>query len=80
LDAATALRQHLEAERRQKKLNDQFKKEPFKRGSNMRKTAVIDEHLSAEMLHYNQTEWSDKKFLGNVRAEAPAIFPKREAA
>jgi hypothetical protein len=41
---------------------------------------VIDEHLSAEMLHYNQTEWSDKKFLGNVRAEAPAIFPKREAA
>lgn len=74
-----ALRQHLEAERRQKKLNDKFKHEPFRRGSNMRKTAVVDEHLSAEMLHYNKTEWSDKKFVSNVRAEAPAIFPKREA-
>lgn len=75
-----ALRQHLEAERRQVKICDQFKRETFKRGANMRKTAVVDEHLSAEMLHYNKTDWQDKKFVGNVKAEAPAIFPKREAA
>lgn len=74
-----ALKQHLDAERRQKMLNDKVKNEPFKRKANMRKTAEIDIHLAAEMLHYNHTDWQDKKFVGNVRAEAPAIFPKRDS-
>src|SRR5678815_4920785 len=48
-----ALKQHLEAEARQKKANDQFKRVPLNRKASMRQTAVIDPHLNAEMLHYN---------------------------
>jgi hypothetical protein len=73
-----ALKQHLEAERNQKKLNDGFKRVPLNRGSSMRQSAVIDQHLNAEMLHYSGAQWQDKGFMRDVKAEAPAIFPKRE--
>jgi hypothetical protein len=76
----TALRQHLDSEKRQQKINDQFRHEPYRKSASMRKAAVIDPHLAAESLHYNQgASWNDRKFLGAVRAEAPAIFPQREA-
>lgn len=72
-----ALRQHLEAEHRQKKINDQFKDQQSPKGMSMRRAAVVDHHLSAEMLHYNKSAtWNDKNFLGTVRQEAPAIFAK----
>ncbi len=71
-----ALKQHLEAEQRQKQINDQRKARPDAKLSDMRREAVIDPHLSAEMLHYNDVTWNDKNFVGAVRAEAPAIFVK----
>lgn len=75
----TALQQHLDAEERQKKINDQFKREPYRKGASMRKAAVVDPHLVAESTHYNkEASWNDRKFLGDVRREAPDIFPKRE--
>ncbi len=73
-----ALRQHLEAERNQKKLNDRFKQIPRNKGASIQQAAVVDTHLSAEMLHYGNTKWQDKGFVRDVKAEAPAIFPKRE--
>ncbi len=73
-----ALKQHLEAERNQKKLNDRFKQIPRNKGASMQQSAVVDTHLSAEMLHYGNTKWQDKQFVRDVKAEAPAIFPKRE--
>ncbi len=73
-----ALRQHLEAERNQKKINDQRRSNPDAKLSDMRRSAVIDPHLSAEMLHYGKTQWQDKGFMRSVKAEAPAIFPKRQ--
>ncbi len=76
----TALRQHLNAEYRQKKINDQFKHEPFRKGATMRKSAVVDPTLAATSTHYNkEASWNDRKFLGDVKREAPAIFPNREA-
>ena len=74
---AVALRQHLEAERRQGKINEQRKAIPDAKLPNMRRSAVVDSHLSSEILHYNQSAtWNDKKFLGDVKREAPAIFSK----
>jgi hypothetical protein len=74
----TALKQHLDAERRQKKINEQFKSEPYDKKASIRKAAVIDPHLASEMRHYNNASWNDKAFIGDVRREAPAIFPKRD--
>ena len=72
----TALRQHIEAEARQKKITDEFKSDPVRRGSSVRRRAVIDHHLAAEMEHYNRAPIT--KQLGDIQAEAPALFPVRE--
>ena len=77
----TALRQHLDSERRQKKRNDAFKNLPYAKGSTIRQMAVVDPHLAATSTHYNKSaSWNDREFLDDVRREAPDIFPKREAA
>ena len=73
---ATALRQHIEAEQRQKKMTDEFKSEPVARGCSVRRRAVIDPHLFAEMEHYNKARVTDT--LSDIQAEAPALFPVRE--
>ena len=73
----TALQQHLEAERRQKKMNSAFKAIPKSYGSkNIRQEAVIDNHLAAEMRHYANADLPELKRA--MKAEAPAIFPKRD--
>jgi len=72
----TALRQHLDAEARQKKITDEFKSDPVRRGASVRRRAVIDHHLAAEMEHYNKTPIT--KQLNDIKAEAPALFPVRE--
>lgn len=72
----TALRQHLDAEARQEKINDEFKRDPVRRGASVRRRAVIDHHLAAEMEHYNKLPL--KQQLSDIKAEAPAIFPRRE--
>jgi hypothetical protein len=74
----TALRQHLEAEARQKEINREFKGEPVRRGAGVRRRAVIDHHLAAEMAHYNGAPIKDEAHLRSIKAEAPDIFPKRE--
>lgn len=74
----TALRQHLDAEKRQKKMNAEFKAIPRNKGAAIQQSAVVDTVLADEMRHYGKTTWNDKSFLRSVRAEAPAIFPKRE--
>jgi hypothetical protein len=73
-----ALKQHLEAEARQRKINDQFKQMPVRKGASVRRAAVFDPHLAQESRHYNNASFSDKSFVGAMRREAPAIFPKRE--
>ena len=75
---ATALKQHLDAEARQKKITSEFKQDPVRRGSSVRRRAVIDHHLAAEMEHYNGLSLRDEKHLRDIKAEAPAMFPRRE--
>jgi hypothetical protein len=76
---ATALRQHLEAERRQVKRNDVFKGVILDKKATIRQEAVLDPHLAQEMRHYNGASLNDKTFLGDLRREAPNIFPRRNA-
>jgi hypothetical protein len=73
---ATALQQHLEAEARQKKITEEFKTEPVRRGASVRRRAVIDHHLAAEIEHYNNAPIKEQ--LSDIKAEAPALFPRRE--
>ena len=72
----TALKQHMEAEARQKKITDEFKTEPVRRGASVRRRAVIDSHLAAEIEHYNKAPIKEQ--LSDIKAEAPGLFPKRE--
>ena len=71
-----ALQQHLEAEKRQDKMNKAFKAIPRARGSSVMQEAVLDPHLAGEMRHYANAEITEMK--GAIKAEAPAIFPRRE--
>jgi hypothetical protein len=73
-----ALKQHLEAEKRQNKMNNVFKGTTFDRKSSVRQEAVIDNHLASEMRHYNNAELKELKPA--IKAEAPGIFPKRDYA
>ena len=72
----TALRQHLDAEARQKKITDEFKTDPVRRGASVRRRAVFDSHLAAEIEHYVRAPIKEQ--LSDIKAEAPALFPKRE--
>ena len=72
----TALKQHLEAEARQKKITDEFKTDPVRRGASVRRRAVLDCHLAAEIEHYNKAPIKEQ--LSDMKAEAPALFPRRE--
>lgn len=74
---AVALRQVLDAEKRQKKINDQFKDEPVRRGATVRRAAVIDPYYAAVMPKQHGTTWNDKDFVGSVREANPQIFPRR---
>lgn len=75
----TALKQHLDAEKRQEKINGTFKGVPLSTGcKTMRQEAIIDNVLADEMRHYNGAPITEKAHLRAIRAEAPAIFPKRE--
>lgn len=74
---AEGIRQARNAERRQKIINDQFKKEPVAKGVGFRRCAVIDPYYAAKEPQKHKTSWGDKEFLGSLREANPGIFPKR---
>jgi hypothetical protein len=75
---AVALRQHLDAEARQKKITEEFKEDPVRRGASVRRRTVLDHHLVSEMEHYNKKPIKEQ--LSDIKAEAPALFPRRDYA
>lgn len=72
-----ALRQCLEAEKEQKVMNNQLAKEPVRRGA-IRRAAVLHPYFADKMRKTHNASWSDKDFVGSVRRDSPALFPKRE--
>ncbi len=73
----TALRQHLDAEQRQVKINGEFKSVPKQRGT-IQQSAVIDNFLAGELRHYNNAPITERAHMRAIKADAPAIFPRRE--
>lgn len=72
-----ALRQCREAEREQKVMNAQLAREPVRRGASVRRAAVLHPYYAEQMLHAHNTSWNDRDFVGSVRRDSPALFPKR---
>ena len=74
----TALKQALEAEREQKKMNGELRDERYSKKSSLRRSAVIHPYYvgkASKQGHY----FADKDFKGYVRRENPKVFPQREA-
>lgn len=74
----TAIAQALEAEREQKRMNDEFAHTEYSRKSALRRQAVIHPYYAAKATHQGDS-WNDRKFIGKVRRENPKCFPQREA-
>jgi hypothetical protein len=74
----TALKQAREAERTQKRMNDEFSHTSYRPG-NMRRAAVIHPYYAAKAVQ-NGDSWNDGKFVGRVRRDNPRCFPRRETA
>lgn len=72
-----ALRQCLEAHKRQQKINDDFAREPLNKRATWRRCAVIDPYFAEEMQRRHGATWSDQDFLGSVREANPKLFPDR---
>jgi|SRR6266851_1368458 len=72
----TAVKQCLAAEKRQVKINDQFKDEPFNPRASVRRQAVIDPYYMADMARRHNTSWN-KDFINSVKESQPAMFPRR---
>lgn len=73
----TAIRQAMQAEREQKKLNAQVNGSTWNKGS-LRLTASLAPYYAAQMPKMHGTTWNDKDFIGSVREGNPKIFPKRD--
>lgn len=74
----TALAQAREAEREQKRMNDEFSHTEYARRGSLRRAAVIHPYYAAKAVN-NGDSWNDKKFVGEIRRENPKCFPQREA-
>lgn len=74
----TALKQAREAERAQKRMNDEFSQTSYKSGNNLRRTAVIHPYYASKAVQ-NGDSWNDRKFVGRIKRDNPNCFPKREA-
>jgi len=72
-----AVKQALEAEREQKKINDQFANEPVRKGAPMRRCAVIHPWYATQMMKQHNTTWQDKDFVQSVKEANPKLFPSR---
>lgn len=73
----TAVAQAREAEREQKRMNDEFAHTDYRRG-NIRRAAVIHPYYASKAVQQGES-WNDKKFVSKVRRENPKCFPQREA-
>lgn len=73
-----ALRQVLDAEKRQTEMNKALAKEPVHRKASIRRQAVVDPFFDEEMRSRHKATWNDKDFIGFVKKHEPGMFPKRE--
>ena len=73
----TALRQHREAQREQKRMNDEFAHTSYSPKSSLRRTAVIHPYYAGKAVQ-NGDSWNDKKFVGRIKRDNPNCFPKRD--
>jgi hypothetical protein len=74
-----ALRQCLEAEREQKEMNKVLAGSPVSRGASVRRAALLHPYYAEKMRQTHNASWNDKDFVGSVRRDSPALFPKRES-
>jgi hypothetical protein len=74
----TAVQQAKEAEREQKKMNDEFAQEEYSRKSPIRRCAVVHPYYASKAVQQGDS-WNDKKFLGRLKRDNPKCFPEREA-
>lgn len=72
----TAVKQALEAEREQKRMNDEFAHTDYRRG-NIRRAAVIHPYYASKAVQQGDS-WNDKKFVGRVKRDNPKCFPQRD--
>jgi hypothetical protein len=73
-----ALKQALDAQKRQTEMNKELAKEPVRRGASIRRQAVIDPFLSEDMRTRHKATWNDNDFIGFVKKHEPGMFPRRE--
>ena len=74
----TALAQAREAERSQKRMNEEFAHTEYSRRSALRRQAVIHPYYASKAVQQGES-WNDKKFIGRVRRDNPKCFPQRDA-
>lgn len=68
----TAIRQHIEAERNQKRIIEKRKHQGLQKLDTMRNDAEIDSQWFNEMRHYNKEPIS--QYQNKVRQELPRVF------
>ncbi len=73
-----ALKQCLDAEKQQAKLNSELAKIPHDKRMNMRQSASVAPYYAETMRRQHNAEWNDRDFIGFVKREEPAMFPRRE--
>ena len=73
----TAIAQALQAEREQKKMNDEFAHTDYARKSPIRRKAVIHPYYASKAVQQGDS-WNDPKFVGRVQRENPRCFPQRD--
>lgn len=73
----TALRQALEAEKEQKRMNDELRQDPYRKGASLRRAAVLHPYYATKAVKQGHA-WGDRDFVGYVRRENPKVFPERD--
>ena len=74
----TAVKQATEAEREQKRMNDEFAHTEYARRSPIRRRAVIHPYYAAKAAQQGDS-WNDKKFVGRIQRDNPRCFPQRDS-
>jgi hypothetical protein len=74
----TAIAQAQQAEREQKRMNDEFAHTEYKSRNNFRRSAVIHPYYATKAVKQGAS-WNDPKFVGRIKRDNPRVFPKRDA-
>ena len=74
----TALQQAQQAEREQKKMNDEFAHTEYARKSQIRRSAVIHPYYASKAVQQGES-WNDGKFVQKLKRDNPRCFPVRDA-